>query len=139
MQYDYPEAWFRSGGQELWPGLYIPTVAYMIFIIVYRNSISVIPMKQLTSCNRAAGYLNKVFDLLNEAFFESHNHYHTVHAQSIQTLLPAGRYLGIEVGRHPRAQHRSRYPTIIVADFKSFCNLREASVPGQVTQNCFRF
>ena len=28
-------------------------------------------MKQLTSYNRAAGYLNKVFDLLNEAFFEN--------------------------------------------------------------------
>ena len=28
-------------------------------------------MKQLTSYNRVAGYLNKVFDLLNEAFFEN--------------------------------------------------------------------
>ena len=28
-------------------------------------------MKQLNSYNRAAGYLNKVFDLLNEAFFEN--------------------------------------------------------------------
>ena len=28
-------------------------------------------MKQLTSYNRVAGYLNKVFDLLNEEFFES--------------------------------------------------------------------
>lgn len=28
-------------------------------------------MKQLTSYNRAAGYLNKVYDLLNAAFFES--------------------------------------------------------------------
>ena len=28
-------------------------------------------MKQLTSYNRAAGYLNKIFDLLNEAYFES--------------------------------------------------------------------
>lgn len=28
-------------------------------------------MKQLTSYNRAAGYLNKIFDLLNEEFFES--------------------------------------------------------------------
>ena len=28
-------------------------------------------MKELTSYNRVAGYLNKVFDLLNEAFFES--------------------------------------------------------------------
>jgi hypothetical protein len=28
-------------------------------------------MKELTSYNRAAGYLNKIFDLLNEAFFES--------------------------------------------------------------------
>ena len=28
-------------------------------------------MKQLTSYNRAAGYLNKVFDLLNEEFFEN--------------------------------------------------------------------
>ena len=28
-------------------------------------------MKELTSYNRVAGYLNKVFDLLNAAFFES--------------------------------------------------------------------
>jgi len=28
-------------------------------------------MKQLTSYNRVAGYLNKIFDLLNEAFFEN--------------------------------------------------------------------
>ena len=28
-------------------------------------------MKQLTSYNRVAGYLNKIFDLLNEEFFES--------------------------------------------------------------------
>ena len=28
-------------------------------------------MKQLTSYNRAAGYLNKIFDLLNAAYFES--------------------------------------------------------------------
>ena len=29
-------------------------------------------MKQLTSYNRAAGYLNKIFDLLNEAFLNLH-------------------------------------------------------------------
>lgn len=28
-------------------------------------------MKQLTSYNRVAGYLNKIFDLLNQAYFES--------------------------------------------------------------------
>ena len=28
-------------------------------------------MKQLTTYNRAAGYLNKIFDLLNAEFFES--------------------------------------------------------------------
>ena len=28
-------------------------------------------MKQLTSYNRVAGYLNKVFDLLNAEYFES--------------------------------------------------------------------
>lgn len=28
-------------------------------------------MKQMTSYNRVAGYLNKIFDLLNEEFFES--------------------------------------------------------------------
>lgn len=28
-------------------------------------------MKELTSYNRAAGYLNKIFDLLNDAFFEN--------------------------------------------------------------------
>ena len=28
-------------------------------------------MKQLTSYNRAAGYLNKIFDLLNQHYFES--------------------------------------------------------------------
>ena len=28
-------------------------------------------MKELTSYNRVAGYLNKIFDLLNDAYFES--------------------------------------------------------------------
>ena len=28
-------------------------------------------MKELTSYNRVAGYLNKIFDLLNEEYFES--------------------------------------------------------------------
>ena len=28
-------------------------------------------MKELTSYNRVAGYLNKIFDLLNAEFFES--------------------------------------------------------------------
>ena len=28
-------------------------------------------MKELTTYNRVAGYLNRIFDLLNEAFFES--------------------------------------------------------------------
>ena len=28
-------------------------------------------MKQLTSYNRVAGYLNKIFDLLNEHYFEN--------------------------------------------------------------------
>ena len=28
-------------------------------------------MKQLTSYNRVAGYLNKIFDLLNEEYFGS--------------------------------------------------------------------
>ena len=28
-------------------------------------------MKELTSYNRVAGYLNKIFDLLNEEFFEN--------------------------------------------------------------------
>lgn len=28
-------------------------------------------MKQLTSYNRVAGYLNKLFDLLNDHYFES--------------------------------------------------------------------
>ena len=28
-------------------------------------------MKQLTSYNRVAGYLNKIFDLLNAEYFES--------------------------------------------------------------------
>ena len=28
-------------------------------------------MKELTSYNRVAGYLNKIFDLLNETYFES--------------------------------------------------------------------
>ena len=28
-------------------------------------------MKQLTTYNRAAGYLNRIFDLLNEAYFEN--------------------------------------------------------------------
>ena len=28
-------------------------------------------MKELTTYNRAAGYLNRIFDLLNQEFFES--------------------------------------------------------------------
>lgn len=39
-------------------------------------------MKQLTSYNRAAGYLNKMFDLLNEAFFENELSRPTITIQS---------------------------------------------------------
>jgi hypothetical protein len=39
-------------------------------------------MKQLTSYNRAAGYLNKVFDLLNAEFFESELSRPTITIQS---------------------------------------------------------
>ena len=39
-------------------------------------------MKQLTSYNRVAGYLNKVFDLLNEEFFESQLSRPTITIQS---------------------------------------------------------
>ena len=39
-------------------------------------------MKQLTSYNRAAGYLNKIFDLLNEAYFESELSRPTITIQS---------------------------------------------------------
>ena len=39
-------------------------------------------MKQLTSYNRVAGYLNKVFDLLNEEFFESELSRPTITIQS---------------------------------------------------------
>lgn len=28
-------------------------------------------MKELTTYNRVAGYLNRIFDLLNEAFFDT--------------------------------------------------------------------
>ena len=41
-----------------------------------------IPMKQLTSYNRVAGYLNKVFDLLNDEFFESQLSRPTITIQS---------------------------------------------------------
>ena len=39
-------------------------------------------MKQMTSYNRVAGYLNKIFDLLNEAFFESELSRPTITIQS---------------------------------------------------------
>lgn len=39
-------------------------------------------MKQLTSYNRAAGYLNKLFDLLNERFFEGELSRPTITIQS---------------------------------------------------------
>ena len=39
-------------------------------------------MKQLTSYNRVAGYLNKIFDLLNEEFFESELSRPTITIQS---------------------------------------------------------
>ena len=39
-------------------------------------------MKQLTSYNRVAGYLNKMFDLLNEEFFESELSRPTITIQS---------------------------------------------------------
>ena len=39
-------------------------------------------MKQLTSYNRVAGYLNKIFDLLNESFFENELSRPTITIQS---------------------------------------------------------
>ena len=39
-------------------------------------------MKQLTSYNRVAGYLNKVFDLLNAEYFESELSRPTITIQS---------------------------------------------------------
>ena len=39
-------------------------------------------MKQLTSYNRVAGYLNKIFDLLNETFFENELSRPTITIQS---------------------------------------------------------
>lgn len=39
-------------------------------------------MKQLTTYNRAAGYLNKLFDLLNQQFFESELSKPTITIQS---------------------------------------------------------
>ena len=39
-------------------------------------------MKQLTTYNRAAGYLNKLFDLLNQHFFESELSKPTITIQS---------------------------------------------------------
>ena len=39
-------------------------------------------MKQLTSYNRVAGYLNKIFDLLNDRFFEDELSRPTITIQS---------------------------------------------------------
>ena len=39
-------------------------------------------MKQMTSYNRVAGYLNKIFDLLNEEYFESELSRPTITIQS---------------------------------------------------------
>ena len=49
-------------------------------------------MKELTSYNRAAGYLNKLFDLLNQRYFEKRTfktyHHHPEHPQGIRTFHP---------------------------------------------------
>ena len=44
-------------------------------------------MKQLTSYNRVAGYLNKVFDLLNAEFFENALSRPTITIQSTPRAL----------------------------------------------------
>ena len=41
-------------------------------------------MKELTSYNRVAGYLNKIYDLLNSRFFESEHSRPTITIQSTQ-------------------------------------------------------
>lgn len=69
-------------------------------------------MKELTSYNRVAGYLNKVFDLLNAAFFENALSRPTITIQSTPRAyghfsLREG-YLDFQAGRHSRNQHRSR-------------------------------
>ena len=44
-------------------------------------------MKELTSYNRVAGYLNKIFDLLNSRFFESELSRPTITIQSTPKAL----------------------------------------------------
>ena len=56
-------------------------------------------MKQLTSYNRAAGYLNKIFDLLNAEYFENALSRPTITIQSTPLFLEGG-CLGFQVGRN---------------------------------------
>ena len=68
-------------------------------------------MKQLTSYNRVAGYLNKIFDLLNETFFENELSRPTITIQS--TPRAYGHFSLREdtwvskLGGNPRNQHWS--------------------------------
>ena len=52
-------------------------------------------MKQLTSYNRVAGYLNKLFDLLNQRFFESALSRPTITIQSTPRA-----YVHVLLGKH---------------------------------------
>ena len=49
-------------------------------------------MKQLTSYVRAVGYLNKLFDLLNERFFDSELIRPTITIQSTPRAYVCGAY-----------------------------------------------
>ena len=53
-------------------------------------------MKELTSYNRVAGYLNKMFDQLKRTF--KTNDHNSIHSESLRTLFSAGGYLVIEEG-----------------------------------------
>lgn len=52
-------------------------------------------MKELTSYNRAAGYLNKIFDLLNARYFENTLSRPTITIQS--TPKPTGIFLCVMI------------------------------------------
>ena len=49
-------------------------------------------MKELSTYNRAAGYLNRIFDLMNHEFFENtlSRPTITIHPQSLRAFLLTG-------------------------------------------------
>lgn len=79
-------------------------------LLTFKEEITV---KQLTSYNRVAGYFNKLFDLLNQRFFENELSRPTITIQS--TPRAYGHFSmrddtwGIRHWQQQRNQYRGRY------------------------------